>query len=659
MIYLEILNRTTAYEDVWPPLVSIAEKMNHVINSNHEGAVQRGDKTIVQLFNNENKYNGNTATIDNRTVTVRRLDENSENVFESVVLNDLDNPDRGENLLDRHRKYMYSNVLNGTVFGLGMEFMIRPSNDLLSMLSNIGIVNSQYNRNLYTSEGGNYIYRFYNSFGNSNFVNKPSDQELRSKAQAGYTVGQVLGSDFFNDRSASRYNPDIFGIDNFFNQLFDTEFERLVDGVEEARNELVEAYLPGLTRLNQPFSAKTSLDTLLNQNLLLEGNVGTGRGGRLNELFDQLYVNSRTRTNLYNINTPAPQLNDIERFVLGTLSNVPILDIQRQAVKREGGNIDPPSLFSFERHDKNLLENDKLERGYKQNISGATGIGFRRDGGVVSNQPAGQLTPAIYEIDSVNSSKSREVKNNEKEMSSYARGKLQFFPFSIETDNKDIDGVTKNVVCEFQALIAGLNESSNPNWSPKHYFGRTEQVHTYQFTERNLDLSLNIYAETMHELANLKYRVNFLLQQTYGQLSKADGDYSSSFVTAGPIVRLTLGDLYNSLPGMITSLNINWGGPGGSSPSWEMTKGLNMPWICTIQMGYRILHSRVTSRTSDFYPSLQYGIDGGHFGDGSTNIQPSKRLIPTSADENVNGTNRTLSQRRVVPGISEPAIQST
>ena len=52
-------------------------------------------------------------------------------------------------------------------------------------------------------------------------------------------------------------------------------------------------------------------------------------------------------------------------------------------------------------------------------------------------------------------------------------------------------------LCYLQAIINSLSETYAPVWASRHFFGRSEQTHTYTFTDRTIDLGFTIFANEM------------------------------------------------------------------------------------------------------------------------------------------------------------------
>ena len=180
-------------------------------------------------------------------------------------------------------------------------------------------------------------------------------------------------------------------------------------------------------------------------------------------------------------------------------------------------------------------------------------------------------------------------------------GEGQYFPFTFSTVNKKNQRLQ---ICTLQATMQSLGESFTPTWQSKHFFGRSEQVHTYTFTDRTIDLSFIIFADSMRQLQNVYERVLWLAQQCYP-------DYSSeNRIGGGPIIALRIGDLIQHKAGFIRSLSYDWGflGSGGK---WELTRGTVMPQACSVTMSYQIIHEKIPTRDYNFYGGPAGGLATG------------------------------------------------
>ena len=177
----------------------------------------------------------------------------------------------------------------------------------------------------------------------------------------------------------------------------------------------------------------------------------------------------------------------------------------------------------------------------------------------------------------------------------------QYFPFAFSTVNKKRNSQRRLQVCYLQAIINSLSESYTPTWNSKHFFGRTEQAHTYTFTDRTIDISFTIFANEMRQLQNVYERVVWLAQQCY-----PDYSVDSSRMLEGPLVAMRVGDLFQYKAGIIRSLAYDWMFGTGK---WELTSGMRMPQGCTVTMSFQVIHDNVPSRDTDLYGGPQGGLN--------------------------------------------------
>lgn len=624
-----------------PTLRSFGEKMQRVLDDNQNGVgLSIGDNNVVQLFNKSNQYisGENGEPVYPESGSLRELDQTADNYLSLENVNFFEGVTE-TNLESRWTSFMYDPVRLGYKFGTNTNDLLLPA--AVEMLNNIGFISGRITDeeggSVFSPEAGNgYIYRWYGSQTSS--VDPLSDEELQSAAAGGWTVGQLLGEDFEQRRGESIESFALLSFQDFFGlgEASTNPEARL----EELRRGVYDKYLPGLERINFPYTVPARLEVVLKQNLLLP-DYHTDKLDELkgkpaaDAVFLAMY-SDRNRTlepESLLLAQELAGLNQADRFDKGWFGGVTINDLQRQAESFPGGST-PTTILDFIEHDYRYLRNDFLERGYKSNIGGTIGFPDESNDAEESGVGGGSLVEAVEEFTPDFETNTGLPRSLQRRVESYRAGKTQFFPFLIETDNRTIGEEDQEKRAFFQALIDSMTETVNPVWQQKSFFGRTENIQTYTSTERNLDLSFSIYADNMRDLANVKHRVNFLVQQSYGQYEQIT-DFQNR-ITAGPIVRLTLGDLYVGVPGVITSLTVNWNGLGGGSPSWEMTRGLMMPWICSINMGYKILHDQMPDRETDFYDGLQDGIDGEHYGNGDwSGNKDDRRLIPINNDPEV------------------------
>lgn len=99
-------------------------------------------------------------------------------------------------------------------------------------------------------------------------------------------------------------------------------------------------------------------------------------------------------------------------------------------------------------------------------------------------------------------------------------------------------------------LTAGLTDNHIAQLNGFKYLGRGENFYTYQGFDRSVSFSFRIAAGSKAELIPLYNKLNALVSQVYP-------DYSpNQNIMRASIVRLTIGDYFNRVPGFIESVNI-------------------------------------------------------------------------------------------------------
>jgi hypothetical protein len=524
---------------------------------------------------------------------------------------------------NKHRKSLYT-LLQET---WGVFFDPQPVYRNASPANQIPAANSnEFNR--YFGEGdrsghitgGTKTYDFgYMSEQGSSFVDPPTTADLANSAMQGFVVGQIYGGadptiqekirreaqkvahDYFDQSAAA---AEVDGDDSL------RDFYRgLAAMVGENVGRISQLYVPGWGRPAENYLTRKSLSENLNQNLLLPpatrtwgptsplsmpGNIndnGTGPPGHGDTAanFESLYTRNRAGA-AGGVNVSNPLFNN------GILGGMAINLLQEPAGMSAGViKADPTTPvpttttvpFSFERDDAQYLTYDRKETGFTSN-------------GPNTNAQPSKMEPAVSDTSIINS-EGDHVSRAAVAREAVSFGQGQFFPFTFSTLNKkDPGGAIRHQVCYLQAIINSLSEAYAPTWASKHFFGRTEQVHTYTFTSRTIDLSFTIFANEMRQLQNVYERILWLAQQCY-----PDFDITGR-VSEGPLVALRVGDLFQYKAGIIRSLSYDWMFAGGK---WEMTAGMRMPQGVSVTMSYEIIHNTVPSRNTDFYGGPAGGLN--------------------------------------------------
>jgi len=169
----------------------------------------------------------------------------------------------------------------------------------------------------------------------------------------------------------------------------------------------------------------------------------------------------------------------------------------------------------------------------------------------------------------------------------------------------------------FRAFIKedSISETFTPEWSPSRYYGRVDQIPVYMGTTRIINFSFDVVAFQPADLRYVYRKLHKLQSMVYPMFD------SKGFMSAGPIIRLRLGDLFSSkaqstnkrgLSGYITSLDISY------DNVWNIEADFKVPRKATISLSFTALHegnpgiyqgSRADKKLATFGTGEQVGTD--------------------------------------------------
>ena len=165
----------------------------------------------------------------------------------------------------------------------------------------------------------------------------------------------------------------------------------------------------------------------------------------------------------------------------------------------------------------------------------------------------------------------------------------------------------------FRAFIEGLSENISPNYNPTQYIGRSEPVYTYGQTERDINFTLKLFAQTKDELGMIYKKMDRLTSMCYPEyykdtFSTGETDENNQPIMRSygnrmkpPLTKLRIGELYgrtdNELMGYIKSLSYS---VDQASP-YEVEVGKRVPMFIVATIGYQVIHSSVPNLETKFY----------------------------------------------------------
>ena len=478
---------------------------------------------------------------------------------------------------------------------------------------------------------GPYDSQFYINTGEIYFP--PSNEfSMAGSAANGFNLGQPLGPDVSIITNLIEKGKNIAR--DFFerqaaleeDQGIRAQFLALAGQIIGPPTRVSQLFRPGWERPNLPRREVQPLTEILEQNILLPPNNGMLDVGGANSddasmssTFGELYLNNR-----------AEQPGYQGRFRKGTIAGTGINELQEplrtlddELVEGRGNKVTVPFTYA---DDADRLNHYKKMAGFTSNSQN------------VQSNPGAQ-EPAVFDIHRTTGVTSGgAVVNREGTYRSNAQevigmGENQYFPFTFSTVNKKNSRLQ---ICTLQATMQSLAESYTPTWQSKHFFGRSEQVHTYTFTDRTIDISFVIFADSMRQLQNVYERVLWLAQQCYPDYSTKDR------IGSGPIIAMRVGDLFQYKAGFIRSLSYDWSflGPGGK---WELTQGMRMPQGCNVTMSYQIIHEKVPDRDYNFY--------GGPAGGLAAGVRNQKQISWNAAQVDITDIEPVVGHRYIPPGV--------
>lgn len=148
----------------------------------------------------------------------------------------------------------------------------------------------------------------------------------------------------------------------------------------------------------------------------------------------------------------------------------------------------------------------------------------------------------------------------------------------------------------FNATIGSLNQTFNPSWDTSDFFGRTEGLHFYTNTDRNISVEFKLIPDSIEDLPYIYKKLDWLTKLTYAEYDD-EGNFSCF-----PIVRLKIGDLicWNNmgLAGFLTDLSHEFN-PG--EYAWETINGLRVPQAIEVSFNFKPIHDEIPRSNKDYH----------------------------------------------------------
>jgi len=120
--------------------------------------------------------------------------------------------------------------------------------------------------------------------------------------------------------------------------------------------------------------------------------------------------------------------------------------------------------------------------------------------------------------------------------------------FCIEAIDNVNSSLTERM--HFRAYITNFSDNISADWNGQRYMGRGENFYTYQGFNREVSFTFKVAAQAVQEMEKLYQKLNYLA-------STLHPDYSGQGFMRGTIHKLTIGEYFYRMPGIIKSINIS------------------------------------------------------------------------------------------------------
>ena len=198
------------------------------------------------------------------------------------------------------------------------------------------------------------------------------------------------------------------------------------------------------------------------------------------------------------------------------------------------------------------------------------------------------------------------------------RGEDNNLPKDIEPVAKDMvnfrfevintDDIESPDFIIFRALIDSFDDSFSAKHNEYKYNGRGEKFYIYDSFERKISISFKIAAQSRHEMKPLYRKLNYLVAQTAPNYSPGQGRIRT------PFMKLTMGDYFKRIPGVLTSATINWTKEYPweikNHPDWDKDMKV-LPHVLDVSISFQPIHNFTPQNTYDT-PFIGIGGEGNN-----------------------------------------------
>jgi hypothetical protein len=121
--------------------------------------------------------------------------------------------------------------------------------------------------------------------------------------------------------------------------------------------------------------------------------------------------------------------------------------------------------------------------------------------------------------------------------------------FCIEVIDNNSPNVTDRM--HFRAFLTNFSDNIGAEWDSKKYMGRGENFYTYQGFTREVGFTFIVAAQSVEEMEKIYQKTNYLASTLLPDYQAGTG------FMRGNLHKLTIGEYFYRVPGIITSMNIS------------------------------------------------------------------------------------------------------
>ncbi|NDC22735.1 MAG: hypothetical protein EBZ49_01210 [Proteobacteria bacterium] len=228
----------------------------------------------------------------------------------------------------------------------------------------------------------------------------------------------------------------------------------------------------------------------------------------------------------------------------------------------------------------------------------------------------------------------------------YTKDIIKFVFEAIDNDN------TANATAVFfRAFLSGITDNHQASINSFRYVGRGEEFYTYQGVARSIGFSFKIAPQSAQEQRPLYKKLNYLISQVYPDYSSRTG------IMRAPLMRITIGDYFYRLPGLLENVNITI----DDNVPWEINDDSyfkQLPHVISVQCSFKPIQDFLPRREKVSRLSNAYTIS-----DNEENVMnvpyitDSKRYFVSIED--VQDTQGDVTRNPKLPGLATLGISSS